>query len=89
MSRKSIRQIKKQDYEKLVELIGKQKADRIFEDDPNLDDDSKYPIKVITMTILMASIKKFIIEKPFRFIQFVLIAILIFILIYTKVSYYW
>lgn len=86
---KSIKQIKQEDYIKLVELVGRKRADEIFEGDENFDDDTKYPIKEIQLTIFFASIRKFIFEKPAIAFLILLIVILISILAYYKVSYYW
>ena len=86
---KSIKEIKRQDYIKLIELVGRKRADEIFEGDENLDDDTKYPIREIRTTIFFASFRKHIITKLGKTILIVIIGILISIMVYSKISYYW
>ena len=86
---KSIKEIKREDYIKLIDLVGRKRADEIFEGDENLDDDTKYPIREIRTTIFIASLRKYIITKPGKTILIVIIGILILIMAYNKISYYW
>ncbi len=86
---KNIKEIKREDYIKLIDLVGRKRADEIFESDGNLDDDTKYPIREIRTTIFFSSLRKYIIAKPGKTLLIVIIGILISIIVYGNISFYW
>jgi hypothetical protein len=89
MEGKSIKQIKREDYRRLVELVGKERADEVFRGDEDLKDDTKYPIKEINYTIWRATIKRFIIVHPVQFLIGLGVVFLFLWIVYYKMSFYW